>query len=828
MYAIVSLFLCWIVFSIESSGNTKSNIHLQTGKKSINFKEIHKNPSFYRRYILMTKETNQLPLLPLRGLLVFPSMVLHLDVGREKSVTALEKAMMDDHTIFLAAQKKVSLDNPDPKDIYRIGTLTKVKQMLKLPNGTIRVLVEGIQRAEIIRFIDEKDEFNVEIKELEDEHAESNEEEALMRSLLKQFEQYINVSQKITKETLETVSDIDEPSRLADLVTSHLSLKIKEKQELLETVNVKERLQQLIKLITNEKKVLDLEQKIGQRVKTSMEKTQKEYYLREQLKAIQKELGDKEGKTGEVGQLKEKVENSDMPERVREVAMKELDRYEKVPQSSAESSVIRNYLEWLLALPWTEKTQDTIEIDNAQQILNDDHYGLDKVKERILEYLAVQKLTQSIKGPILCLVGPPGVGKTSLAKSIARSINRNFVRVSLGGIRDDAEIRGHRRTYIGAMPGRIIQGMKKAKSVNPVFLLDEIDKMSSDFRGDPSSAMLEVLDPEQNSNFSDHFIEETYDLSNVLFIATANFVNNIPGPLLDRMELISIAGYTEVEKLHIAKEHLLPKQIKENGLKKNNLQVRDDALLKLIRMYTREAGVRGLERQLATLCRKAAKIIISGDKKRVVITEKNIEDILGKSLFRYGLMEEENQIGAATGLAYTTAGGDTLSIEVSHYPGKGKLTLTGKLGDVMQESAQAAFSYIRSRAEELNIEPDFHEKFDIHIHVPEGATPKDGPSAGITMATALVSALTGRAVKKEVGMTGEITLRGRVLPIGGLKEKSLSAHRAGISTIIIPEENEKDIDDIPESIRDDLTFIKVNHLDQVLKHALADEANESN
>ncbi|WP_164668456.1 endopeptidase La [Virgibacillus doumboii] len=774
----------------------------------------------------MTKETNQLPLLPLRGLLVFPSMVLHLDVGRDKSVTALEKAMMDDHTIFLAAQKKVSLDDPEPQDIYRVGTLAKVKQMLKLPNGTIRVLVEGLQRGEIIRFIDEKDEFNVEVKELEDEHAEQNEEEALMRSLLRQFEQYIKVSQKITKETLATVSDIDEPSRLADLVTSHLSLKIKDKQDLLETINVKERLQQLIKLISNEKKVLDLEKKIGQRVKTSMEKTQKEYYLREQLKAIQKELGEKDGKSGEVGQLKEKVENSDMPERIVEVAMKELDRYEKVPQSSAESSVIRNYIEWLLALPWTNKTQDTIEIDNAQQILDEDHYGLEKVKERILEYLAVQKLTQSIKGPILCLVGPPGVGKTSLAKSIARSINRNFVRMSLGGIRDEAEIRGHRRTYIGAMPGRIIQGMKKAKSINPVFLLDEIDKMASDFRGDPSSAMLEVLDPEQNSNFSDHFIEETYDLSNVLFIATANYVNNIPGPLLDRMELISIAGYTEVEKLHIAKEHLLSKQLKENGLQKGNLQVRDEALLKLIRTYTREAGVRGLERQLATLCRKAAKIIISEDRKRVVVTEKNIEELLGKPLFRYGQMEDENQIGAATGLAYTAAGGDTLSIEVSHYPGKGKLTLTGKLGDVMQESAQAAFSYIRSRAEELNIDPDFHEKYDIHIHVPEGATPKDGPSAGITMATALVSALTGRAVKKEVGMTGEITLRGRVLPIGGLKEKSLSAHRAGITTIIIPEENEKDIEDIPKSVREDLTFIKVNHLDQVLKHALVAEANE--
>ncbi|QKY69599.1 endopeptidase La [Lentibacillus sp. CBA3610] len=776
----------------------------------------------------MTTDAKQLPLLPLRGLLVFPSMVLHLDVGRDKSVAALEKAMMGDQTIFLAAQKQVSLDNPEKKDIYRIGTIAYVKQMLKLPNGTIRVLVEGLRRGEISRFVDENEEFTVEVNELEDERGEQNEEEALMRSLLRQFEQYIKVSQKITKETLATVSDIDEPGRLADIVTSHLSLKIKDKQDLLEMVNVKERLQYLVQLISNEKKVLDLEKKIGQRVKNSMEKTQKEYYLREQLKAIQKELGEKDGKSGEAEQLREKVKDSDMPERIVEVAMKELDRFEKVPQSSAESSVIRNYIEWLLVLPWTEKTEDMIEIDKAQDILDEDHYGLDKVKERILEYLAVQKLTQSIKGPILCLVGPPGVGKTSLANSIARSINRNFVRISLGGVRDEAEIRGHRRTYIGAMPGRIIQGMKKAESVNPVFLLDEVDKMASDFRGDPSSAMLEVLDPEQNSNFSDHFIEETYDLSNVLFIATANYVNNIPGPLLDRMELINIAGYTEIEKLHIAKEHLLPKQLKENGLNKSNLQIRDEALLKLIRTYTREAGVRNLERQLAKLCRKAAKIIISGEKKRVIVTEKTIEELLGKALFRYGRMEEENQVGAATGLAYTAAGGDTLSIEVSHYPGKGKLTLTGKLGDVMQESAQAAFSYIRSRADELNIDPDFHEKYDIHIHVPEGATPKDGPSAGITMATALVSALSGREVKKEVGMTGEITLRGRVLPIGGLKEKSLSAHRAGLTKIIIPEENEKDIEDIPESVRDGLTFIKVNHLDQVLNYTLTGEKHESN
>lgn len=771
----------------------------------------------------MTKDLIQVPLLPLRGLLVFPTMVIHLDVGRDKSVQALEKAMMDDQTIFLAAQKKVSLDEPETKDIYQIGTLVKVKQTLKLPNGTIRVLVEGLHRGEIVRFIETENEFVVEIEKLEDIHGDNHEEEALMRSLLNQFEQYIKVSRKVTEDTLATVVDIEEPGRLADIIASYLSLKVKEKQEILEIQDVKKRIKKLIQYISNEKKVLDLEKKIGQRVKSSMEKTQKEYYLREQLKAIQKELGEKDGKIGEVDSLREKIEGSDMPEHVMEVALKELDRYEKVPQSSGESSVIRNYLEWLLVLPWTKKTKDTIDIKKAEKVLNSEHYGLEKVKERILEYLAVQKLTNTIKGPILCLVGPPGVGKTSLAKSIASSVNRNFVRISLGGVRDEAEIRGHRRTYIGAMPGRIIQGMKKAGTINPVFLLDEIDKMSNDFRGDPASAMLEVLDPEQNSTFSDHFIEENYDLSNVLFIATANNVSSIPGPLLDRMELISLSGYTEVEKMHIAKKHLIPKQVKENGLTKGNLQIRDDALMKLIQTYTREAGVRGLERQIAKLCRKTAKVITSEEKKRVIITEKSIEEFLGKPIFRYGLMEQENQVGTATGLAYTTVGGDILSIEVSHYPGKGKLTLTGKLGEVMQESAQAAFSYIRSRAKELNIDPDFYEKYDIHIHVPEGATPKDGPSAGITMATALVSALSGRAVRKEVGMTGEITLRGRVLPIGGLKEKSLGAHRAGLTTIIIPEDNRKDIENIPDSVKEELTFIPVKHLDEVLKHALVEE-----
>lgn len=775
----------------------------------------------------MTNETMTSPLLALRGILVFPSIVLHLDVGREKSIASLEMAMMGDQTIFLVSQKEVAMEDPKPEDIYRVGTIAKINQMLKLPNGTIRVLVEGLQRAEIIEYVDKDKEYQVTYRELTEISGDAYEEEALMRQLVNQFEQYIKVSRKITKETSATVADIDDPSRLSFMIASHLPIKVKEKQAILEIDNIKDRMQYLLTILSNEKKVLDLERKIGKRVQTSMEQTQKEYYLREQMKAIQKELGESDGKLSEIDQLRENIIDREMPEKVLEVALKELERFERVPQSSAESTVIRNYLDWLISLPWNEKTEDTIEIHKADKILDEDHYGLDKVKERILEYLAVQKLTNSIKGPILCLVGPPGVGKTSLAKSIARSIGRKFVRISLGGVRDEAEIRGHRRTYIGAMPGRIIQGMKRASTVNPVFLLDEIDKMANDFRGDPASAMLEVLDPEQNHNFSDHFIEETYDLSNVLFVATANYVNNIPGPLLDRMELISIAGYTEQEKLHIAKEHLIGKQLKENGLTKSNIQIRDDALLTLIRKYTREAGVRGLERTIATLCRKAAKIIISKEQKRVIVTENRLEELLGKPLYRYGQMEKDDQVGTATGLAYTSVGGDTLSIEVTHYPGKGELKLTGKLGDVMQESAQAAFSYIRSRADKLNIDPEFYKKYDIHIHVPEGATPKDGPSAGITMATALVSALTGRAVRKDVGMTGEITLRGRVLPIGGLKEKSLSAHRAGITTIIIPAENERDIEDIPDSVLEDLTFIKVKHLDEVLKHALVGESHES-
>jgi ATP-dependent Lon protease len=763
------------------------------------------------------------PLLPLRGLLVFPTMVLHLDVGREKSVQALEKAMVEDSTLLLTSQKDVSIDEPEIDEVYAMGTLARIKQLLKLPNGTFRVLVEGLSRAQIVETIEKEPCFVVKVQKFEDKATKDLEDEALKRTMLEYFEQYINLSKKVSADLYASIVDIDEPGRMADIIASHLPLKLEEKQDILETVDIKERVNKIIQILHNEKEVLELEKKISLRVKQSMERTQKEYYLREQMKAIQKELGEKEGKTGEVESLREKIESVGMPAHVKDTALKELERYEKIPASSAESAVIRNYIEWLITLPWTKQTEDILDIRRAEEILNKEHYGLEKVKERVLEYLAVQKLTKSLKGPILCLAGPPGVGKTSLARSIAKSLNRNFVRISLGGVRDESEIRGHRRTYVGAMPGRIIQGMKKAGTINPVFLLDEIDKMSSDFRGDPSAAMLEVLDPEQNHTFSDHYIEEPYDLSKVMFIATANNLATIPGPLLDRMEIITIAGYTEVEKMHIAKQHLLPKQMKEHGLKKGLLQIRDEAILNIIRYYTREAGVRGLERQIATICRKAARILVSEERKRVVVTDKNLEEFLGKRVYRYGQAELKDQVGVATGLAYTPFGGDTLSIEVSVAPGKGKLVLTGKLGDVMKESAHAAFSYIRSRAKELNIDADFHEKYDIHIHVPEGAVPKDGPSAGITIATALISALTGRPVSRYVGMTGEITLRGRVLPIGGLKEKTLSAHRAGLKKVILPKENEKDLDDIPDNVKKDLQFVLVSHLDEVLEHALVGE-----
>nr|WP_145163090.1 endopeptidase La [Paenibacillus terrae] len=764
------------------------------------------------------------PLLPLRGLLVYPSMVLHLDVGREKSVKALEKAMVEDNLILLCSQSEVNIEEPTQEDIFRVGTVANVRQMLKLPNGTIRVLVEGMERAEIIQYTDNEEYYEVIARELKEEDSDDPEVDALMRTVLSQFEHYINLSKKVTPETLAAVSDIDEPGRLADVITSHLSLKIKDKQDILETVDVGKRLEKLLDILNNEREVLELERKINQRVKKQMEKTQKEYYLREQMKAIQKELGEKEGRAGEVEELREQMNKQELPERVKEKVEKEIDRLEKMPASSAEGGVIRNYLDWLLGLPWSAKTEDDLDIHKAEQVLNEDHYSLDKPKERVLEYLAVQKLVKKMKGPILCLVGPPGVGKTSLARSIAKSLNRKFVRISLGGVRDEAEIRGHRRTYVGAMPGRIIQGMKNAGALNPVFLLDEIDKMASDFRGDPSSALLEVLDPEQNNTFSDHFIEIPFDLSQVMFITTANAIHNIPRPLLDRMEVLNIPGYTELEKLQIAMRYLLPKQKREHGLNEDQLEIGEEALMKVVREYTRESGVRNLEQQVAALCRKAAKMIVSEEIDKITIGPDDVKDYLGSPNFRYGVADLEDQIGAVTGLAWTEVGGVTLMVEVTVVPGSGKLTLTGQLGDVMKESAQAAFSYTRAKADELGIDPDFHEKNDIHIHIPEGAIPKDGPSAGITIATALVSALTKKHVSKDIAMTGEITLRGRVLPIGGLKEKSLAAHRAGYKKILLPKDNERDLREIPDSVKEEVEFVPVSHMDQVLKHALVEQA----
>ncbi|NYF25042.1 endopeptidase La [Sporosarcina sp. JAI121] len=769
---------------------------------------------------MVTNKLSNIPVLPLRGLLVYPTMILHIDVGRERSVFAIEHAIAQDNLIFLATQKDISLENPEPEDLYKMGTLAYVKSMTQLPNETYRILIEGIERAEWFNY-EEADLYPVvEVIGYPDDEKVDLESEALMRTLLTYFKKYSKISKKVTEETYDSVASIIEPGRLADTVASHLPLKLVAKQEVLETTNVNERLEWLTSRLYNEQEVLNLEKKINERVREAMERTQKEFYLREQMKAIQTELGDKDGKGLEVADLTERIDKAGMPEAVKEAALRELDRYEKIPSAAAESGVIRNYIEWLVTLPWSEASKDQLDINRSEEILNRDHDGLEKVKERILEYLAVRQLTNSLRGPILCLDGPPGVGKTSLARSIAESLGRKFIRISLGGVRDESEIRGHRRTYVGAMPGRIIQGMKKAGTVNPVFLLDEIDKMSNDFRGDPSSAMLEVLDPEQNNKFSDHYIEEPYDLSKVLFIATSNDLSAIPGPLRDRMEIISIAGYTEIEKRTIAKNHLIPKQLKEHGLTKSQVRISDPAIQDIVRYYTREAGVRGLERQIAGICRKAAKLIVTGEKKSITISPRTLEQLIGKKKFRYGQAETVNQIGVATGLAYTQVGGDTLQIEVSLSPGKGKLILTGKLGDVMKESAQTALSYVRSKTVEFGIDPDFHEKYDIHIHVPEGAIPKDGPSAGVTIATALVSSLTKRPVRREVGMTGEITLRGRVLPIGGVKEKTLSAHRAGLTTIILPIDNERDIEDIPESVREELTFKLVSDAEEVLEIAL--------
>lgn len=765
-------------------------------------------------------ETRIIPLLPLRGVLVFPYMVQHLDVGREKSIKALEEAMIQDREIFLATQLDAQNDDPSSAEIYKIGTIVEIKQLLKLPGGTIRVLVEGLRRGEILEYLEDEPFFQVKIREYPDKVEKTAELEALMRNLVSQFEQYVKLSKKITPETVLAIVTIEEPHRLSDLIAAHLNLKIPEKQAILEAVDIRQRLEKLCEIIVNEIEILELERRINLRVRKQMEKTQKEYYLREQMKAIQKELGERDERGTEIDEYRQKIKEAALPADAEEKALKEVERLEKMPPMVAESAVIRSYLDWLLAIPWNKETEDSIDIKAAEKILNEDHYGLVKAKERILEYLAVRKLTETIKGPIICFVGPPGVGKTSLAKSVARALGRKFVRMSLGGVRDEAEIRGHRRTYVGAMPGRIVQGIKNAGTRNPVFLLDEVDKMSMDFRGDPSAALLEVLDPEQNSTFSDHYIETPVDLSHVLFITTANVAYNIPRPLLDRMEIIPISSYTEEEKLHIAERYLLPRQIKENGLHMGQISVGVNTIRHVIRHYTRESGVRNLERELAGVCRKAAKIIAEGTQKKVTVTPRNLEKFLGIPRYRYGVSEKENLVGVVTGLAWTEVGGEVLSIEVMLLPGKGKLLLTGKLGDVMKESAQTGFTYIRSRIHDLGIEEDFHEKYDVHIHIPEGAIPKDGPSAGITMATALASALSGRKVRSTVAMTGEITLRGRVLPVGGIKEKVLAAHRAGSKVIILPAENKKDLEDIPVNIRKMLEFVLVEEMDEVLARAL--------
>jgi len=770
----------------------------------------------------------ELPMLPLRGVLVFPYTVIHLDVGRKKSITAIEEAMLEAKEVFLATQKEAQTDEPEDEDIYEVGTVAEIRQILKMPGGTMRVLVEGLRRGRIENYISHDPYIKVEIREFENDiNYKNTEVEALMRTLVYQFEQYVRMSKKVPPETVVSVVGIEEPGRLADVIASHLSLRINEKQNILEALDVIKRLEYLCELLAKEMEVLELERKINIRVRKQMEKTQKEYYLREQMKAIQKELGDKDDRASEVEELREKIEQANMPKDAREKAFKELERLEKMPPMVAEAVVVRNYLDWLLSLPWSFETRDRLDLELAENILNEDHYGLEKPKERILEYLAIRKLAKRMKGPILCLVGPPGVGKTSLGKSVARSLGRKFVHMSLGGVRDEAEIRGHRRTYVGSMPGRILQCIKQGGSRNPVFLLDEIDKMSMDFRGDPSAALLEVLDPEQNFNFSDHYLEIPFDLSKVMFITTANSMYNIPRPLLDRMEIIEIPGYTEEDKVNIAEGYLIPKQIKEHGMKSVHITFSEGAIRKIIREYTREAGVRNLERQIASICRKVAREVVKDRQFHAAISANSIHKYLGVERYHYGTAEKQSQVGVATGLAWTEVGGDILSIEVALVKGKGgQLTLTGKLGDVMKESAQASLTYVRARAEDLGISEDTLEKYDIHLHVPEGAIPKDGPSAGITIATALASAMSGIPIKNTVAMTGEITLRGRVLPIGGLKEKTLAAHRAGIETVIIPMENKKDLEEVPSNVKRKMNFIFVSHMDEVLDHAL-DKSNST-
>lgn len=765
---------------------------------------------------------NKLPLIPLRGLSVFPYMVLHFDVGRDKSINALEEAMVNDQMIFLTTQKEADTDLPTVDDFYEVGTISKIKQMLKLPGDAIRVLVEGISRGKIVEVLQEEPYFQCEVEEemYEEEIEVDRELEALMRTTINAFEDYIGIGNRISPEVFITVTSIEEPGRLADVIASHMILKTEQKQEILEAFHPKQRLEVLYKILLREIEVLEIEREINNRVKKQINKIQKEYYLKEQLKVIQEELGEDGGLDEDIHQYKEKMEKAKLPQKVQEKVSKELDRLARLSPQSAESGVIRSYVEWILDLPWAKQTKDRLDIKKARAILDEDHYGLKDVKERILEYLAIRQLAKNMKGPILCLVGPPGVGKTSIAKSIARSLNRNFVRMSLGGVRDEAEIRGHRRTYVGAIPGRIMSAIKEGGSKNPVFLFDEIDKLSHDFRGDPASALLEVLDPEQNKEFTDHYLEVPFDLSKVMFITTANSLGTIPRPLLDRMEIIEVSGYTEEEKLNIAQRYLLPKQKKEHGLKENDLQMSEQTIRDVINYYTRESGVRNLERQLATLCRKAAKRIVEEEVKAVRINTKTLGSYLGTKKFRYEKIKGNHEVGIATGLAWTRVGGDTLSIEVTTMKGNGKLVLTGQLGDVMKESAKAGISYIRSKIEDLKISEGFYQELDMHIHIPEGAIPKDGPSAGITMATAVISALTNIPVNKDVAMTGEITLRGRVLPVGGIKEKVLAANRAGITKILLPIDNKKDLEEIPDNVRKKLTFVFVENMDQVLKHAL--------
>jgi ATP-dependent Lon protease len=772
--------------------------------------------------MIETPKASVFPVLPLRDIVVFPHMIVPLFVGREKSIRALEEVMRDDKQILLVAQKNASQDDPGMDDIYRVGTVSSVLQLLKLPDGTVKVLVEGNARAEIKSFLDNPKFFQAHAGILPEVESEPRELEALARAVVGQFEQYVKLNKKVPPEVLVSLSQIDDAGKLADTVAAHLSLKISDKQELLETNSLLDRLERLYGFMEGEISVLQVEKRIRSRVKRQMEKTQREYYLNEQMKAIQKELGELEDGKDEVSEIEERIKKTKLSKEAREKALAEVKKLRSMSPMSAEATVVRNYLDWMLSIPWKKRSKISKDIKHAQHILDEDHFGLEKVKERILEYLAVQQRVDKMKGPILCLIGPPGVGKTSLGKSLARATGRNFVRVSLGGIRDEAEIRGHRRTYIGSMPGKVIQSMKKAKTSNPLFMLDEIDKMGADFRGDPSSALLEVLDPEQNHNFNDHYLEVDYDLSDVMFVCTGNTLR-MPQPLLDRLEIIRIPGYTEDEKLEIARRHLIPKQLEGHGLKAEEWSITDDALQDLVRYYTREAGVRNLERELASLIRKATKEILMVDRKRIKVSRRNLDKYAGVRKFRYGEAEHEDLVGVSTGLAWTEVGGELLSIESVKVPGKGRMTITGKLGDVMQESVQAARSYVRSRSAQLGILPPLFDKIDIHVHVPEGATPKDGPSAGVAMVASIVSVLTKIPVRANLAMTGEITLRGRVLPIGGLKEKLLAAHRGGIKTVLIPKDNEKDLAEIPDNVKKGVDVVGVSTVDEALARALVRE-----